>query len=709
MFARHALLIATCCLVLGAGASPARGDDDPPSRAARLAYVQGTASFQPSGVDDWMTVTVNRPLTTGDSIWSDSDGRVELQLDGSTLRLGNNSNLSFLNLGNEVTQIQLSSGVLIVRVRRLDDTETFEVDTPNLAVSILRAGLYKVAVNSSGTATAVKVLAGEAEVTGGGAAYSVHSSENDTFAGTDVLTPTAQAFVPTEDEFDFWSAARDSRHERSTSARYVSTDVVGYSDLDDNGTWQPTPEYGTVWFPRVAAQGWAPYQRGHWDYIAPWGYTWVDDQPWGFAPFHYGRWVSVNGTWGWVPTPPRAEGAVYVRPVYAPALVAWVGVGAGIAWFALGPRDVYVPSYPVSRQYVTNINVSNTTVNTTVVNNYYNTTVINKTVTNVRYVNQNVPGAVVATSSQAFSSAQPVARNQVRVDASAVARAPVQALAPPVVPARQAVLGVGRPAAVKPSAAIQARTVVAKIAPPPAAPKFEQRQSALRENGGNELSAAQVRAIPQPVAAKPVAVKIAPPARPVTVRIPPQAEVPAAPPPRPAAAPPAASGPSGPSARPAPAAPAASAAPITHSAAAPPNPRAVEPRPGVEPTPARPAEKPVHPVDIVVPTPRPPVASPNALARGHQQDAERLQRQQADERLAVQKRQEEDHRRLEQQLADEAKKQQLEKQHAQETELLQQKHAEQQAVLEAKQAEERRKQQHKTAPPVTRPDAPKTP
>src|SRR5256885_3839541 len=43
--------------------------------------------------------------------------------------------------------------------------------------------------------------------------------------------------------------------------------------------------------------------------------SWVDDAPWGFAPFHYGRWTIVGGSWGWVPGPIR------VRPWYAPALV----------------------------------------------------------------------------------------------------------------------------------------------------------------------------------------------------------------------------------------------------------------------------------------------------------------------------------------------------------------------------------------------------
>jgi len=90
-------------------------DDDPPSRVARLAYAQGPVSFQPAGTDDWVTAGLNRPVTTGDRLWSDNAGRVELQLDGSLIRLSNNTGFSFLNLSDNVTQIQLTAGTLLVR------------------------------------------------------------------------------------------------------------------------------------------------------------------------------------------------------------------------------------------------------------------------------------------------------------------------------------------------------------------------------------------------------------------------------------------------------------------------------------------------------------------------------------------------------------------------------------------------------------------
>ena len=457
-------------------------DDDPPSVVARLAYAQGSVSFQPGGTDDWVSATLNRPVTTGDKLWSDSDGRAELQLDASTIRLSNNTGFSFLNLDDNITQIRLTEGTLLIRVRQLENNEQYEVDTPNLAFSITAPGTYRVSVNEGGDSTAIKVPNGEGQVTGGGASYSVRANDDAVFSGTDQLSADVQDYAADNDDFDSWSAQRDSRYEHSKSSQYVSADVVGYEDLDDHGDWRDSQEYGHVWYPRVEQTDWAPYHYGHWSYIEPWGYTWVDDAQWGFAPFHYGRWVSVEGRWGWIPAPRRVEGVAYVRPVYAPALVAFVGgggfsvgvsVGGGggaVGWFPLGPREVYVPSYRTSPRYVERVNISNTTVNRTVVNNYYNTTIVNNNTTNVRvnnvtYVNQRVPGAVMATSQQAFTSAQPVSRNVVRVDQRQLATAQVQVRQPNIVPTKQAVLGSARPAAKQPPAALQARAVVAKARP----------------------------------------------------------------------------------------------------------------------------------------------------------------------------------------------------------------------------------------------------
>ena len=495
--------------------------DDPPTRVARLGYLQGSVSFQPAGESDWVEAVSNRPMTTGDQLWADRDSRAELSFGSAMIDLNNNTGVSILNLDDHTVQIQLSSGSIGVRVRRLDRDDVFEIDTPNQAFSIDEPGRYRVEASEDGSYTVVSIREGAGASTGNGQTYTLRSGQRATFDGTDTLNAQVED-LGAPDDFDNWSEGRYRRYESSRSARYLSPDVVGYEDLDDNGDWRPDSGYGNVWFPRVQA-GWAPYHQGHWAWIDPWGWTWVEDEPWGYAPFHYGRWVSVEGRWGWVPGPPQA------RPVYAPALVVFVGGGGGfagnMAWFALGPREVYVPSYTVSRAYVNNINVSNTTVNVTQVTNVYNTTIVNKstTITNVTYVNRNVTGAVTAVPQRAFASGQPVARAAVAVNAREIAAAPVNVRAA-VAPNRNSVLGVHAGTAnhvAAPPAAVASRAIVAKAKVPPPPVPFAARQQALAAHPGQPIARQQMQQLQQSqprtatAAARP-AVKQAPPGKAAT-------------------------------------------------------------------------------------------------------------------------------------------------------------------------------------------------
>ncbi|HWZ97358.1 MAG TPA: DUF6600 domain-containing protein [Candidatus Dormibacteraeota bacterium] len=510
--------------------------DDPPSRAARLSYTSGAVSFEPAGTDDWVTIVANRPITTGDKLWTDKGGRAELRFGSSAVRIGAETGFSFLNLDDRTAQIRLTEGSINVRVKRLDEDESIEVDTPNLAFTVLRPGSYRITVNEAGDSTFVKVRGGDGEVTGGGSSYALHADQSGTFTGTDQLSADVENYGD-DDDFDHWCSDRDHKWDHSNSARYVSDDVVGYEDLDDNGGWRPVPEYGTVWFPHTTVVGWAPYRYGHWAYVAPWGWTWVDDAPWGFAPFHYGRWVVVGGVWGWVPCPPRPAIVTvgYVRPVYAPALVAWVGgahwgvgvsVGGppavGVAWFPLGPRDVYCPSYHVSPRYVERVNVSNTTIiNRTQVTNVYNNVYVNKTVnvTNITYQNQHINNAVTATSQASFTSAQPVGRNMMRVDERELTAAPVAPTGPAVVPQQRSVLGAGATTNARPTgaASFSSRAVVAKTTPPPAPVPFVKQQQAIQANGGRPIAISQQREL-QTETARPN-IRIAPAARQVTPQV----------------------------------------------------------------------------------------------------------------------------------------------------------------------------------------------
>jgi hypothetical protein len=508
----------TVILTMRATAQDQDQQDDPPTRVARLGYLEGSVSFEPAGENDWVQAVPNRPMTTGDKLWVDKDSRAELQLGSAVIRLNENTGFSFLNLDDHTAQIQLTSGTINVRVRRLDQNDDFEVDTPNLAFTVSQPGSYRMEASEDGTYSVVSLREGGGEATGNGQTYTLHAGQRGTFSGTDSLNAdVVETGGP--DQFDNWAYGRDHRYDESPSAHYLSRDVVGFEDLDANGDWRDDSNYGHVWFPHIEA-GWAPYHTGHWDWIPPWGYTWVDDSAWGYAPFHYGRWVTVGGRWGWV------AGPVEVQAVYAPALVVFIGGGPGgfggnVGWFPLGPREVYVPPYQVSRGYMTQINVSNTTVNTTVITNVYNTTIINKstTVTNVTYANRNVQGAVMVVPQRTFAGAQPVAHAAVAVSAQQIASVSVNARVA-VAPTRESVLGAKASTAghvTAPPAAVMNRQVIAKKTPPPPPVPFATQQQALAAHPGQPVAPREMQSLrPTGTAAAHPMVKQAPPGKPAT-------------------------------------------------------------------------------------------------------------------------------------------------------------------------------------------------
>jgi hypothetical protein len=451
---------------------------DPPTRVARLSYSVGSVSFQPGGEGDWVTAVKNRPLTTGDNLWADKDSRAELQIGSTSLRIDAETSITILELDDNTTQIRLSQGSIIFRIRHLDDETHFEIDTPNSAFVVQRNGEYRIDANSTGDESDVTIWQGRGEVTGGGASFDVVAGQRAKFTGTEQLDHEIQQ-LPGNDDFDNFAFSRDEQEDHAESSNYISPEVTGYEDLDEYGHWHYVADYGPVWTPAGVAPGWAPYRFGHWVWIDPWGWTWVEDEPWGFAPFHYGRWAFVEGGWCWAPGP------IAVRPVYAPAFVAFVGGGAfavgvaPVAWFPLAPHEVYVPWYHTSPRYVNNVNITNTRVNVTQVTNVYNTTIINNnntSVNRVTYVNQRVPNAVTAVSHDTFVNARPVHNNLVRVDESKVAEAPVVHNVP-VQPVRQSVFGAGRPSNARPPANIENRPVVATRTPTAPRPSFEQRQN----------------------------------------------------------------------------------------------------------------------------------------------------------------------------------------------------------------------------------------
>jgi hypothetical protein len=358
---RWALAMTALLFGLASAALAQTPNEDPPGRVANLSWRDGGVVFAPAGEDEWTDLPVNRPLTRGDRLWTDRGARAELHLGSATMQVGSESHLGFTELDDDAAQMILMQGTLNARVRELETGENFEIDTPNLAMRASQPGDYRVDVSGDGI-TRVIVRSGLATVYGdGGHSLRLGPGQEISVSGR-TLAQVADPFGG-RDAFDQWVAERNQREDQSVAARHIPRSVIGYSQLDAYGSWDTVPEYGAVWYPRVTVANWAPYRHGHWSWIEPWGWTWIDDAPWGFAPFHYGRWAQIGPRWAWVP------GRFERRPAYAPALVVFlggssggthwslsVGSGPGVAWYPLAPGEAWRPSYRHSSTYLTRLN-----------------------------------------------------------------------------------------------------------------------------------------------------------------------------------------------------------------------------------------------------------------------------------------------------------------------------------------------------------------
>lgn len=351
-FARQILILAACLLGAAAWAQ------DPPGRVGRLAYTENEVTFHVDRNDRGQQAAINWPISSGAIIETGRRSRAESWIGSSAFRLADSSRLEFSVVDDRRIDLRLEGGSLAISVLDRDQAADMLIATPDGLIRLATSGRYRIDVDAE--STELSVQAGRASIEGGGRTRQVEAGQeialwND---GHERSGPGRD-----QDAFDLWVGERENATLAGPARQYVSPQMTGYADLDAWGDWRTTPEYGAVWYPRSVASDWAPYRQGRWEWIAPWGWTWIDQAPWGFAPFHYGRWALFGGRWAWIPGRPIA------RPVYSPALVGWVGnnhwnVGfsfgsaPAVGWFPLGPREVYVPSYRYSATYIRQVNVS---------------------------------------------------------------------------------------------------------------------------------------------------------------------------------------------------------------------------------------------------------------------------------------------------------------------------------------------------------------
>ena len=356
------LLMLFVALFIGCAAAIAQpeSNDSPPLIAGRVSLAEGDAQIWRAEEDadgQWDVAQINDVVTIGTGLYTGSNGRTEFRVGPNTYRLSSASRGGFNQLDYGGAVFNLEYGSLNVSLAQPQQGEVFSVTVDGTRIDLAAPGRYRIDAAENGGQARLTVFSGRGSVLNGSNPINVASGQALVVGAGFSSLNYEQA---SSTSFDQWAFSRDERYRDIQSARYVSTNMTGYEELDFHGEWIPDANYGNVWVPRVVPTGWAPYRDGQWRWVRPWGWTWVDRAPWGYAPFHYGRWVTIGNRWCWWP------GGHHVRPVWAPALVGFVGgsnlsvsVGFGgpvVGWYPLAPWHHYRPHYRHSPRYVTVIN-----------------------------------------------------------------------------------------------------------------------------------------------------------------------------------------------------------------------------------------------------------------------------------------------------------------------------------------------------------------
>ncbi|HMT06840.1 MAG TPA: FecR domain-containing protein [Pyrinomonadaceae bacterium] len=315
------------------------------ARVARFSFIDGDVRIRRSGSEEWENAAINLPVVEGDEISTALGSRAELQFDSRThLRLDGDSYLRISRLKDEGIAVSLPAGRMSVRVFDFDkDRSYFEVDAPNTTIAFQRSGMYRLDAGREGSGE-IRVTAldnGEARVYSDTSGFTLKNGRSSRIfiSGNNAgewETGDASRFA---DEFDTWALARDKEISDSlrtaATTKYYDNDIYGAEDLEDNGEWIHTRKYGYVWRPyrNVTSRyaDWSPYRYGHWRWVPPYGWTWVNDEPWGWATYHYGRWIWLDGGWSWSPYSYYR----YRRNWWSPALVVFTTYGGYYAWYPL--------------------------------------------------------------------------------------------------------------------------------------------------------------------------------------------------------------------------------------------------------------------------------------------------------------------------------------------------------------------------------------
>ena len=329
---KHIVTVLIASLMLAAPLS-AYADS---SGDARTSLITGNVYLTAADTNNqWQSVSINMPVMQDDTYWIAQDARAEIQFYGSSyLRADEDTEFQVTSLGStsNTATIDLQSGRLYVDYESSAQGSFFEVDTPLVSVDANQDAQFDISIDGNGIVE-IAVTSGSVNADSESGSTTIEAGNMVSFSKSGIAE--VSSYTP-DDAWMQWNASRNyTVAQNSVSAAYLPPSLADYGyEFDNYGNWVYVATYGYVWTPFVVTAGWAPFSVGSWDWMGG-NYVWISNEPWGWVPYHYGRWAFRAGIgWFWVPPEPQ-------QAFWCPGAVAWNYTSNYVSWVPLAPGETY--------------------------------------------------------------------------------------------------------------------------------------------------------------------------------------------------------------------------------------------------------------------------------------------------------------------------------------------------------------------------------
>jgi hypothetical protein len=295
-----------------------------------------------------VAVVRDAPFGEEDTFFSGSKGMAELIVpNGTWIRVGNNTQIQFITLGPDLSEIDVATGV--VRLYNKGSGAVIKATSPFGYVLADPGSVFDFYVGEN----SVEVGAVKGRVS---FVHAATDARYDVSVGSPSILAD-QGQVSSDEGFvdpawDRWNSRRESFWAAKVKAGGRSTEYLPPSlrdeayALEENGRWERVHYEGSerwFWRPTTVVAGWSPFTVGRWTYWYG-DQTWIPAEPFGYVTHHYGNWVYARNRWYWAPPAAAVRVGLPLLNVgffWSPGRVSWIHTGIYVGWVPLAPREMY--------------------------------------------------------------------------------------------------------------------------------------------------------------------------------------------------------------------------------------------------------------------------------------------------------------------------------------------------------------------------------